>query len=148
MKNTDYSAYLAMTPEELRKLQKTRGWVLSTFGTLVYLVLRLFGCKPKDFNGICEYFEIGNGYSATEMGYFFICGKRTTEKTKRHEVGHGIQNAAVGGFKMAFYSIGSFFRFWYRKIFGAITLYDSWWFEGQATDLGTKYVVKGESNDV
>jgi hypothetical protein len=37
-------------------------------------------------------------------------------------------------------SIGSVARYWYREIFGAKTPYDSWWFEGQATELGTKYV--------
>jgi hypothetical protein len=150
MRNTDYTEFLKMSPDELRKLQKSRGWALSAVGTLVYWVLRLFGCKPKRYYGICEYFEVGKSRSGMEMGWFFVCGKGCSDTLKNHEVGHNIQNAAVGGLKMAFLSIGSFFRFWWRKIFRIKTPYDSWWFEGQATDLGTKYAEywKGESNDV
>lgn len=140
MKNTDYTEFLKMSPDELRKLQKTRGWALSAVGTLVYWVLRLFGCKPKSYYGICEYFEIGKGWGGLEMGWFFICSKDLSERTKNHEVGHGIQNAAVGGLQMAFYSICSALRYWKRKIFGAKTRYDDWWFEGQATEIGNKYV--------
>jgi hypothetical protein len=142
MKNKDYTEYLKMTPEELRKLQKTRGWLLSFVGLVVYGVLRLFGCKPKDYHGICQYFEIGESWGGLELGWFFICSKDVGEHTKMHEVGHNIQNAAVGGFRMAFLCIGSAIRYWVRRIFGAKTPYDSWWFEGQATSLGTEYVQK------
>lgn len=146
MKNTDYSEYLKMSPEELRKLQKSRGWALSAIGTLVYKALRLLGFKPKSYYGICEYFEIGSGYSGVNLGWFFICGKNLSEKMRNHEVGHGIQNAAVGGIQMLLLSIGSFFRFWKRQIFGYKTHYDSWWFEGQATEIGNKYVEAMKSN--
>ena len=44
-------------------------------------------------------------------------------------------------------SLGSVARYWYREIFGAKTPYDAWWFEGQATELGTKYV-KNRKNKV
>ena len=142
MKTKDFTKYLNMTPEELRKLQRTRGWLLSFVGLVVYSVLRLFGCKPKDYHGICKYFEIGKGGSGLEMGWFFICTKDASESLKMHEVGHNIQNAAVGGFRMAFLCIGSALRYWARRIFGAKTPYDSWWFEGQATSLGTTYVQK------
>ena len=142
MKTKNYTEYLNMTPEELRKLQKTRGWVLSLFGLVVYGALRLFGHKPKDYHGICIYFEIGENWGGLELGWFFICGKDSSEALKMHEVGHNIQNAAVGGFRMAFLCIGSALRYWWRDIFGANTPYDSWWFEGQATSLGTEYVQK------
>lgn len=147
MKNTNYTEILTKSPEELRKLQKRRGWALSAFGTLVYWTLRLFGCKPKDYYGVCEYFEIGKKKCGTEMGWFFICGKGCSDALKNHEVGHGIQNAAVGGLRMVACSIGSFFRFWWREIFGAKTDYDSWWFEGQATQLGTEYVNRIKNQD-
>lgn len=142
MKTKNYTEYLNMTPEELRKLQKTRGWLLSFVGLVVYGMLRLFGCKPKDYHGICQYFEIGESWGGLELGWFFICSKDVGEHTKMHEVGHNIQNAAVGGFRMAFLCIGSAIRYWVRRIFGAKTPYDSWWFEGQATSLGTEYVQK------
>ena len=44
---------------------------------------------------------------------------------------HGIQNAAVGGLRMLFFSICSAIRYWKRELFGAKTSYDSWWFEAQ-----------------
>lgn len=140
MKNVNYIPYLAMTPTELRKRQWTKGWALSFIGLIVYAVLRLFGQKPKDYKGICSYFEIGKNWGGLEMGWFFICCKNCGDATKRHEVGHGIQNAAVGGLKMLAYSIGSAVRYWWREIFGAKTPYDSWFFEGDATRLGTEYV--------
>lgn len=140
MRNTDYTEFFKMSPDELRKLQKSRGWALSAVGTLVYCVLCLFGFKPKSYYGICEYFEIGKGWGGIEMGWFFICSKGSSDALKNHEVGHGIQNAAVGGLQMMALSIGSALRYWWREIFGAKTDYDSWWFEGQATELGKKYV--------
>lgn len=140
MKNTDFTPYLTMTPTQLRKLQWKKGWALSLVGLIVYGVLRLFRQKPKDYKGICPYFEIGKNWGGVEMGWFFICCKNCGDATKRHEVGHGIQNAAVGGLKMLAYSIGSAARYWWREIFGAKTSYDSWFFEGDATRLGTVYV--------
>lgn len=140
MKNTDFTPFLTMTPAELRKRQWRKGWALSLIGLIVYGVLRLFGQKPKDYKGICPYFEIGKYWGGLEMGWFFICCKNCGDSTKRHEVGHGIQNAAVGGLRMLAYSIGSAARYWWREIFGAKTPYDSWFFEGDATRLGTEYV--------
>ncbi|MBR4043448.1 MAG: hypothetical protein IKJ10_02220 [Bacteroidaceae bacterium] len=140
MKNYDFTSILTLSPEELRRRQKTKGWALSFVGLIVYGILRLFRCKPKDYHGICPYFEIGKGWGGLELGWFFICCKGASEHTKMHEVGHGIQNAAVGGLRMLCLSIGSALRYWKRELFGAKTPYDSWWFEGQATDLGRKYV--------
>lgn len=74
------------------------------------------------------------------MGWFFICGKGESDSLKNHEVGHSIQNAAFGGLKMLGLSICSALRYWKRELFGAKTPYDSWWFEGQATELGNRYV--------
>ena len=140
MKNTNFTLYLLMSPQKLRKLQYTKGWALSLIGLILYSWLRLFGKKPKDYMGICPYFEIGKEWGGVSIGWFFICCKNCSESTKRHEVGHLIQNAAVGGLKMLAYTIGSGMRFWWRKIFGAKTPYDSWFFEGDATRLGMEYV--------
>lgn len=149
MKNYDFANILAMSPDELRKRQKTKGWALSFVGLIVYGVLRLFRCKPKDYHGICPYFEIGKNWGGVEFGWFFVCCQNASESTKMHEVGHGIQNAAVGGLRMLFLSIGSALRYWKREIFGAKTPYDSWWFEGQATKIGRQYVkrIKGDKTN-
>lgn len=128
-----------MTIETFRKQQWKKGWALSTVGLVVYGVLRVFK-KPKDYYGICPYFEIGKNWGGLEMGWFFICGKNASEHIKNHEVGHGIQNATIGGLKMLGLSIGSACRYWWRAIFGAKVAYDEWWFEGQATELGTEFV--------
>lgn len=140
MKSKDYSHILALPPDEIRKRQKSKGWALSFVGLIVYGILRLFRFKPKDYYGICPYFEIGKDWGGLELGWFFICCRNASERTKMHEVGHGLQNAAFGGLRMLCLSIGSALRYWKRELFGAKTSYDSWWFEGQATNLGTKYV--------
>ena len=140
MKSKDYSHILALPPDEIRKRQKSKGWALSFVGLIVYGILRLFRFKPKDYYGICPYFEIGKDWGGLELGWFFICCRNASEHTKMHEVGHGIQNAAFGGLRMLCLSIGSALRYWKRELFGAKTSYDFWWFEGQATELGTKYV--------
>lgn len=145
MKKTDFTSYLTMSPSEIRKLQWKKGWVLSFIGLIVYAVLRIFRQKPKDYKGICPYFEVGKGWGGLAMGWFFVCGKNVGEGTKQHEIGHMIQNAAVGGFKMLGYSIGSAARYWYRKIKKVTTPYDSWFFEGDATRLGREYVKNVEA---
>lgn len=150
MKHTDFVPYLQMSPAELRKCNFRRGWALSFIGLIVYGVLRLFRRTPKDFHGICKYFEIGKGWGGFEMGWFFVCSKDAGEITKCHEVGHSIQNAAVGGLRMVGYCIASACRYWFRCIFGAKTRYDRWFFEGDATSLGKWYVqnidkIKGDN---
>jgi hypothetical protein len=134
-----------ITLEQFKKQNKTRGWALSAVGCVVYAVLRLCGLKPLDFYGV-PYFEVGKNWGGLELGWFFICGEGSDEELKMHEVGHGIQNAVVGGLGMLCCSIGSALRYWKREIFGATTTYDSWWFEGNATALGREFInrIKGE----
>lgn len=134
-----------ITLEQFKHKNKTRGWALSAIGCVVYAVLKICGCKPKDFYGV-PYFEIGEGWGGMELGWFFICSKGSGELLKMHEVGHGIQNATIGGLTMMFFSICSALRYWKREIFGYSTPYDSWWFEGNATALGMEFInrIKGE----
>lgn len=149
MQNTDFTEYLKMSPEELLKLQKSRGWALSSIGNLVYKILRRKH-EPKNYKGICEYFEVEGSGWGLEMGWFFICTKGSSDALKNHEVGHLIQNAAVGGLQMLFLSIGSMIRFWWRRVFKPKTGYYDWWFEGQASELGDKYVnriIANKEND-
>lgn len=147
MKHKNYTEILSLPPDALKKRQKTKGWALSFVGLIVYGILRLFRCKPRDYLGICPYFEIGKNWGGLEMGWFFICCKGASESLKNHEVGHGIQNAAVGGLRMLFFSICSAVRYWKRELFGAKTPYDSWWFESQATELGNQYVNQIKENN-
>lgn len=146
MKHVDYSSYLTMSPLELRHLQRRKGWAMSFIGKVVCFVLKLFKQTAKDYKGICPYFEIGNGWGGASFGWFFICSKDCSERSRNHEVGHCIQNAAVGGLKMAAYSGASAFRYWFIKIFRLKTDYDSWYFEGDATRIGNEYVKNMEIN--
>lgn len=140
MKNKGFSTYLTMTPKQLRIRQLTRGLPMTIVGAIVFAILYICGQRPKNYKGICPYFEIGHNWGGVEMGWFFICCKNSGESTKMHEAGHLIQAAAINGFVMLGLSIGSAVRYWWREIFGAQTPYDSWWFEGQATRIGTEYV--------
>ena len=140
MKNKDFSTYLTMTSKQLRIRQLTRGLPMTIVGAVVFAVLYICGQRPKSYKGLCPYFEIGHGWGGVEMGWFFICCKDCGESTKRHECGHLVQAAAFNGFVMLGLSIGSAARYWWREMFGAKTPYDSWWFEGQATRVGTEYV--------
>jgi hypothetical protein len=143
---------LSVDDLSLERLQKDcidKGWLVSLFGIIVAGLLLLIGKRPKDYHGICPYFETGKNWGGVSFGWFFIIAKNCGEKTRNHEVGHIIQNTLVGGFPMMFYTLGSFCRYWKRAIFGAKTDYDAWWFEGQATELGTAFVEKmkgGEKN--
>lgn len=140
MKNINYSNVFNKEPSELLKLQHSTGCIMSFIGDVVYFVLNILGYKQNIFYDICPYFEIGKGWGGLSLGWFFICCEDSSESLKCHEVGHTLQNAKIGGWKMLALSLGSAVRYWYREIFGATTSYDSWWFEGQATELGTKYV--------
>ena len=143
MSNIKYKSYdyvLQMEPDELLQLKRKNGLVLSLIGDVVYRILSLMNYRTKVFYDICPYFEIGQNWGGLSLGWFFICSKDSPDRLKCHEVGHTLQNANIGGLHMLALSIGSVVRYWYREIFGAKTPYDSWWFEGQATELGTKYV--------
>lgn len=140
MYKKDFSKYMTMTPKQLRIRQITRGFPMSVVGAIVFIVFYICGQRPKSYKGVCPYFEIGWGWGGVAMGWFFICCKDSWESTKQHESGHLVQAAAFNGLAMIALSIGSAVRYWWREIFGEKTPYDSWWFEGQATDIGTKYV--------
>lgn len=145
LKNKDYQKILELSPTELKEFQKKKGWALYLIGTIVYKVLTVLGKKPKNYYNICPYFEIGKNWGGLEMGWFFICCENSSDRLKNHEVGHGLQNANIGGITMLFLSICSAIRYWIREIFGTKTPYDSWWFEGQATSIGAEYVDKHKS---
>ncbi len=148
IKNVNVQSAAFPSKSEFQKLQWRKGWALSFIGLFVYAFLRLIGKKPKEYYGVCKYFEIGKGWGGFEMGWFFVCCSDATEHVKSHEVGHGIQNANVGGLRMLGCSIGSMLRYWYREITHPKTAYDSWWFEGNATALGSEYIKRIKSGKI
>jgi len=141
MKNTSFMQTLALEPADLVAKAHKTGWVMSLIGSIVYFFLRLMRCEPEKYCGI-KYFKIGHSWGGVSLGWFFICAKNASEATMKHEIGHCVQNAAIGGFRMLFYSLGSLIRCGYIKIAKASIVYDSWWFEGTATELGNSYCLR------
>lgn len=90
------------------------GLPLNIFGGMVYLVLRIIGCRPKKF-GWCQYFEIGYGWGGFEAGCVFVCAKDSSERLKAHEFGHSIQNCYFGFLTPIIITIPSAIRYWYRE---------------------------------
>lgn len=124
-------------------LSWTWGLPLTLIGGFVTVILMIFGYKPKRW-GPCIFIEIGEGWGGFEMGAFFLTCKNATIKCKNHELGHGVQNCYFGPLMPFVVCIPSAIRYWYRRIRESrglknLTLYDSIWFEGQATRLGAKY---------
>lgn len=142
MKPKDVNARNALYPkqEKFIRMQFTRGFPLAFVGLFVYAFFLLIGKKPKNYYGVCKYFEIGKNWGGFGCGWFFVCAEDSDEGIRDHEVGHGVFNANIGGFRTLFYSVGSMFRYWYRSIFRVETDYDAWWFENTATTCGTEYM--------
>ena len=147
----EISADNAVFPPDRRTFMRrefTVGLPLSFFGLFVYGFLRLIGKKPHDYRSVCRYFVVGRKWGGVSLGFFFICDS-DDERLRRHEFGHCVQNATVGGFRMLGYSIASGVRYWrYRtreKHGKQNKKYDSWHFERNATLLGEAYEEKGSN---
>lgn len=140
MNEYQYDDCLALPPKEMIGRSKKNGRILCAFGDIIYKILKGLGFKSQSFFGICEYFEMGSGWGGLSLGTFFICSKTSNNIARAHELGHMIQNAKIGDPEMSALTVLSAIRYWKRKITGDKTPYDSWWFEGQATEIGLKYL--------
>lgn len=127
----------------------TWGCLMSLWGFIVALVLLISGYRPKRFHFFLQ-FEVGEYWGGFECGPIFVTDKTSTERIKRHEAGHGIQNIILGPLMPFLISIPSAVRYWYRRISlktgkkkpFELPPYDSIWFEKWATDLGERYFSK------
>lgn len=125
----------------------TWGVIMTLIGAFVSIALLVTGHKPARQFGWFICFEVGTGWGGFSMGPFMVVSKDVTLRTKQHEAGHGLQNIMLGVFMPFVVSIPSMLRYWYRKLivrYGKkmtweLPAYDSIWFEGWATSLGTKY---------
>lgn len=129
-----------------KKLYYTLNWtwgIITTIcGALIALVLMCCGKKPQRHGGSI-YFEVGEGWGGMEFGCFFLCQKGASQHTKNHEYGHSLQNALWGPLFLPVIGIPSMIRYHHRrnqqkKGIALTTAYDDIWFEGQATEWGTK----------
>jgi hypothetical protein len=124
------------------KLSLTWGLPMTLIGLIVAGVLMAAGYKPKKWN-YCYYFEVGEHWGGLNLGLIFITCKSSSDYTRNHEHGHGIQNCYLGFLMPFMVCIPSAVRYWYRELKYSRkgktppTTYDSIWFEGSATKLGT-----------
>ena len=130
-----------MKKAEFYLLSLTWGLLHTLLGIIAAVVLLCAGYKPKMWGG-CFHFEVGENWGGVSLGLVFITSKNPTPRTKNHEHGHAIQNCFFGPMFWFVVAIPSIIRYWY--IVARLTLgykygkrYDSIWFEGQATELGT-----------
>lgn len=123
-------------------LNFTWGIIMNIIGAIAALVMLCTGHKPHRHGGSI-YFEHGKGWGGVDLGCFFICSEGSSEALKNHEYGHSLQNAIWGPLFPFVVVIPSTIRYHWRnaqtkKGVKLTTKYDDIWFEGQATDWGTK----------
>ena len=123
-------------------LNLTWGIIMTAIGALVAVALLVTKHKPHVHCG-CVYFEVGKpGWGGMELGLFFLCSPTASMHTKKHEVGHAVQNCKWGPAMPFVICLPSAIRWWYRKLkytdkgLTPPTAYDDIWFEGEASKLG------------
>jgi hypothetical protein len=134
-----------LTLSQFYILSFTWGIIMSLIGCLVTVVLLVAGYRPKR-NLYGWYFEVGENWGGVEFGCMCVVNKNPVEYTLNHEFGHAVQNCYFGP-GMILISLASAARYWYReylikvkkKSYSDLPDYDSIWFEGDATEIGTFY---------
>lgn len=136
--------------------QCTWGILMTSIGLIVTGFCILFLRGKVHRNGYSYIVEIGGDWGGLEFGAFSLCGGYTTScpdeewfyHTRCHEFGHSLQNIIWGPLYPFVIGIPSIIRYHYRNYRRNKGLenpdYDSIWFEGQATNWGTKAVIKIE----
>lgn len=124
-------------------LNFTWGLPINIGGLIVAFFLLITGHKPRRW-GPCFYFNVGNNWGGAEWGVIFVTDKQDSIHIKNHEMGHAMQNCYLGPLMPFIVSLPSVTRYWTRRIGERMkhppkTSYDSIWFEGLATRLGTQY---------
>jgi hypothetical protein len=119
-------------------LNWTWGIIMNIIGAIAALVMLCTGHKPHRHAGSI-YFEHGKGWGGVDLGCFFICSEGSSESLKNHEYGHSLQNAIWGPLFPFVIAIPSAVRYWLINLkVIKVKNYDDIWFEGQATEWGTK----------
>ena len=125
-------------------LNLTWGLPMNIVGAIVALVLICTKHRPTVHGG-CLCFEVGKGWGGVSFGLFMLVSKTSGTHTRNHEFGHAIQNARYGIAHVGL-SLASAVRYHWRNFqikrnpLVELPPYDAFWFEGQATELGEKYI--------
>lgn len=129
-----------MTKKLFYTLNLTWGLPMTLIGAVAAAVLWCLGHRPHRHGG-CLCFTVGTKWGGVSLGLVMIVSRNATGATKNHEFGHAVQNALYGP-GMVLISLASAVRYWYRRGKDPATLppYDSVWYEGQATEWGSKYI--------
>ena len=123
-------------------LNFTWGIIMNIFGAIGACIMFAQGKKPIRHGGSIM-FATGSGWGGVSLGIFsFVC-EEASKHTKDHEYGHSLQNAVYGPLFPFIVAIPSFVRYHLitKKVI-TVKNYDDIWFDGQATDWGTKTIDK------
>lgn len=132
-----------MTKTVFRILSLTWGLPLTVCGLAVAALLRAAGHRPRRY-GPCLCFSLGRTrWGGLNLGPVLLVERDAADRLRRHELGHALQNIRYGPLMLPFF-LASAARYHHRrraqKRGRLLPPYDAWWFEGQATRLGTAYV--------
>ena len=125
----------------------TWGLPITLIGGLVAMVLTAIGYESYGKYGYCWVFKVGQNWGGLSLGPVIITSTPSNLNLMKHEHGHAIQNCWFGPLFPIVIALPSAIRYWWREILirnGKTDLpsYDSIWFEGQATRLGTEFIRK------
>ena len=128
-------------------LSCTWGCIMTLIGFVAACILRAIGYRPKKW-GYCYYFEVGKGWGGVSFGPVFIVSKDSYDSVYSHEHGHAHQNCIWGILFPFAIAIPSVTRYWYRewlvrsgrKKYSELPDYDSVWYEGEASKIGTEFI--------
>lgn len=124
-------------------LSCTWGAIMTVIGLIVAGVLIVKGYKPRVFH-YSIYFQVGSDWGGINLGAVFITSTTAEPRILQHEAGHGIQNIVFGPLMPFLVGIPSITRYHYRNYLEThknkkdLPPYDSIWFEGQASRIGTR----------
>lgn len=133
--------YCLVRHQRLAKfLSLTWGILGLLIGLIEMLIVLILPKKKKfgNFNGF-PYVMFGDNWGGLSgMLWFFVAdgmGDEWTKHVKEHECGHCFQNAILGPFMPFLVMIPSVIRYWMKTK----KPYDSAWWEGTASDIGSYY---------
>lgn len=117
---------------------------MTLVGLITAFALVCLGNKPKRY-GYCLHFVVGKNWGGLNLGLVILTDNNPTEHTKAHEHGHALQNCLYGFLMPFVVAIPSAIRYWHRELncrkgIYPETAYDDVWYEGQATNWGTKFI--------